>query len=366
MISRDREHRREAALRLEISQQHCSAESNARRAHTMPTAGKRGAKVVVLASPGAQILDIVGPFQIFTRAQELFSVRHGRGGGIYQPTLVSTMKESTLVTSCGISLSVGESFHRVRGPIDTLLVAGGGDIESDKTDTDVVQWVVQAAKRTRRIGSICTGAMLLARAGLLDGRKATTHWKWCDLLAQKRPQVRVDPKPIYIRDGNVYTSAGVTAGMDLALALVEEDHGSELALQVARELVLYLRRSGGQSQFSSILSMQFTGRNQMRELGAWVLDNLHRQLGVDDLAAHIGMSPRHFARSFSKEMQTTPGKFVEHIRIETARRRLEESEADMEQIANECGFSSVNVMRAAFHRTLGVAPGQYRQHFRSR
>ena len=206
--------------------------------------------------------------------------------------------------------------------------------------------------------------MLLARAGLLDGRRATTHWNWCQTLIKRAPRARVDADPIFVRDENVYTSAGVTAGMDLALALVEEDHGSRLALQVARNLVLYLRRPGGQSQFSAALSLQLTDRKPLRELEAWVLDNLQKPLTVPLLAQRVAMSPRNFARVFTKEMNTTPAKFVERLRVEAARRRLEESHNSMEMIAGECGFGNVNSMRNVFQRTLKIAPGQYRRHFR--
>jgi transcriptional regulator GlxA family with amidase domain len=227
-----------------------------------------------------------------------------------------------------------------------------------------VRWLKRISARTRRVGSVCTGAMLLARAGLLDGRRATTHWNWCQTLIKRAPRTHVDADPIFVRDENVYTSAGVTAGMDLALALVEEDHGSRLALQVARNLVLYLRRPGGQSQFSAALSLQLTDRKPLRELEAWVLDNLHKPVTVPLLAQRVAMSPRNFARVFTKEMKTTPAKFVERLRVEAARRRLEESHNSMEMIAGECGFGNVNSMRNVFQRTLKIAPGQYRRHFR--
>jgi transcriptional regulator GlxA family with amidase domain len=252
----------------------------------------------------------------------------------------------------------------VRGKIDTLLVAGGDAIEQSKINPEPVRWLKQIAKRARRVGSVCTGAMLLARAGLLDGRRVTTHWNWCETLVRRAPRADVDPDPIFVRDENVYTSAGVTAGMDLALALVEEDYGSKLALQVARNLVLYLRRPGGQSQFSAALSLQATDRKPLRELEAWVLDHLHKPLTVPVLAQRVAMSPRNFARVFTREMKTTPAKFVERLRVEAARRRLEESQNSMETIASECGFGNVNSMRNVFQRTLKISPGQYRRHFR--
>jgi transcriptional regulator GlxA family with amidase domain len=212
---------------------------------------------------------------------------------------------------------------------------------------------------------VCTGAFLLARAGLLEGRKITTHWNWCGRLATLYPGTTVDPDPIFIRDGKVYTSAGVTAGMDLALALVEEDHGAGLALEVARQLVLYLRRPGGQSQFSAALSLQASERQPLHELQSWILENLDKPLTVATLAARVAMSPRNFARIFQREMRVTPGRFVERLRVETARRRLQETRLSLKRIARECGFGSLGAMRTVFRRVLGVPPGQYRQHFRS-
>jgi transcriptional regulator GlxA family with amidase domain len=263
-----------------------------------------------------------------------------------------------------VRITADRTFREVRGKIDTLLVAGGDAIEQNEINPAAVRWLKRISPRIRRVGSVCTGAMLLARAGLLDGRRATTHWNWCQTLIKRAPRARVERDPIFVRDENVYTSAGVTAGMDLALALVEEDHGSRLALQVARNLVLYLRRSGGQSQFSAALSLQLTDRKPLLELEAWVLDNLREPLTVPLLAQRVAMSPRNFARVFTKEMKTTPAKFVERLRVEAARRRLEESRNSMEMIADECGFGNVNSMRNVFQRTLKIAPGQYRRHFR--
>jgi transcriptional regulator GlxA family with amidase domain len=325
----------------------------------------RTRRVVFIAGPGTEILDLVGPFQVFARAAEMFSKQNPRSLPIYSVEVITSSRQTSVVTNCGLRITAHNTFRRVRGEIDTLLVAGGSAIENDEIGIEAVQWIRKTAGRVRRIGSVCTGAMLLARAGLLDGRKVTTHWNWCELLTRKYPRADVDSNPIFIRDGNVYTSAGVTAGMDLALALVEEDHGSRLALQVARNLVLYLRRPGGQSQFSAALSMQLTDRKPLRELESWVLDNLNKPLNVPVLAQRVAMSPRNFARVFTKEMKTTPAKFVERLRVEAARRRLEESQNSMETIAGECGFGNVNSMRNVFQRALKIAPGQYRRHFRS-
>jgi transcriptional regulator GlxA family with amidase domain len=321
-------------------------------------------RVLFIAGPGTEILDLVGPFQVFARAAEMFRKEHPGSPPIYSVEVITSSPQTSFVTNCGLRITAHNTFRRVRGEIDTLLVAGGSAIEQDEINSDVVRWLRKIAGRVRRIGSVCTGAMLLARAGLLDGRRATTHWNWCHVLIKRAPRTDVDPNPIFIRDENVYTSAGVTAGMDLALALVEEDYGSRLALQVARNLVLYLRRPGGQSQFSAALSLQLTDRKPLRELESWVLDNLNKPLTVPVLAQRVAMSPRNFARVFTKEMKTTPAKFVERLRVEAARRRLEESHNSMETISSECGFGNVNSMRNVFQRTLKIAPGQYRHHFR--
>lgn len=321
-------------------------------------------RIVFVAAPEVEILDLVGPLQVFARAAEFVSRENPGSPPIYSVEVVTTSAHRTFVANCGLRLTAHKTFRELRGKIDTLLVAGGNSIERDEIHPEVVRWLRKVAGRIRRVGSVCTGAMLLARAGLLDGRRATTHWSWCEVLIRRAPRANVDPDPIFIRDENVYTSAGVTAGMDLALALVEEDHGSGLALQVARNLVLYLRRPGGQSQFSAALSLQLTDRKPLRELEAWVLDNLNKPLTVPVLAQRVAMSPRNFARVFTKEMKVTPAKFVERLRIEAARRRLEESQNSMDAIADECGFGNVNSMRNVFQRALKIPPGQYRLHFR--
>ena len=320
-------------------------------------------RIVFVAGPGTEILDLAGPLQVFARASDIYR-RNNSGAPIYSIEVVSISPVRSLTANCGLRFHADKTFRQLRGKIDTLLVAGGDAIEQNKINPEGVRWLKQIAKRARRVGSVCTGAMLLARAGLLDGRRVTTHWNWCETLVRRAPRADVDPDPIFVRDENIYTSAGVTTGMDLALALVEEDYGSRLALETARNLVLYLRRPGGQSQFSAALSLQATDRKPLRELEAWVLEHLDTPLTVPDLAQHLAMSPRNFARVFTREMKTTPAKFVERLRVEAARRRLEESQNSMETIANECGFGSVNSMRNVFQRTLKISPGQYRRHFR--
>jgi len=320
-------------------------------------------RIVFVAGPGTEILDLAGPLQVFARASDIYR-RNNSGAPIYSIAVVSVSPVRSLTANCGLRFHADKTFRQLRGKIDTLLVAGGDAIEQNKINPEGVRWLKQIAKRARRVGSVCTGAMLLARAGLLDGHRVTTHWNWCETLVRRAPRADVDPDPIFVRDENIYTSAGVTTGMDLALALVEEDYGSRLALETARNLVLYLRRPGGQSQFSAALSVQATDRKPLRELEAWVLEHLDKPLTVPALAQHLAMSPRNFARMFTREMKTTPAKFVERLRVEAARRRLEESQNSMETTASECGFGSVNSMRNVFQRTLKISPGQYRRHFR--
>jgi transcriptional regulator GlxA family with amidase domain len=319
--------------------------------------------IVFLAAPNTQILDVAGPFQVFVRAAELFVQEHPGHERPYNAVLASTSAHKTVPTNCGLMLTGSATYRSLRGSIDTLLVAGGSGLEEAAHDKELLDWLRKKAPRVRRFGSICTGAFLLASAGLLDGKRATTHWKFADDLAKRCTTAIIDPDPIYIRDGNIYTTAGVTAGMDLALALVEQDLGSPLALRVARELVLYLRRAGGQSQFSTVLSLQTSDRKQIEELRTWALDHLEEDLPVEKLAARAGMSPRNFARVFLKDTGTTPARFIERLRVETARRRLEESRDKLEKIANDCGFGSITSLRRSFLRVLRVPPADYRHRF---
>jgi transcriptional regulator GlxA family with amidase domain len=326
-------------------------------------AGRNPKTIVFLAAPGTQILDVAGPFQVFVRAAELFSREHPSWPSPYKVLLASTNRRKPVITNCGLVLTGTQTFRSLRFPVDTLLVAGGSGLEKAAEDRDLLAWLRSAAPRVRRIGSICTGAFLLASAGLLDGKRVTTHWKWAAKLASQCKRATVDPDPIYIRDGNTYTSAGITAGMDLALAMVEEDLGSPLALKVAREMVLYLRRPGGQSQFSAAMSLQASDRKQIEELRAWAFDHLDLDLTVEKLASKAGMSPRHFARVFVQETGITPARFVERLRVEAARRRLEESRDKLEKIAADCGFGSLSSLRRSFVRVLHVAPADYRSRF---
>src|SRR5260370_34161098 len=275
---------------------------------------QRALRVVVFAVPPAEELDIVGPWEVFATVNQR---RLREQGPVYNIELVTAGRRRTFRGDSGLTLSAKYRYTEVRGEIDTLVVVGGtGAIAS--RDRGVASWIRKVARRARRVVSICTGAFLLAEAGLLDGRRATTHWMFTKELAARYPKVEVDPDPIFVRDGNIYTSAGVTAGMDLALALVEEDLGSAMALRVARTLVLFLRRPGGQAQFSISLSAQASDFKPLRELQIWMAENLGQDLSVRVLARRVAMSERNFARVFARELRTTPAHYVEQLRLQAA------------------------------------------------
>jgi transcriptional regulator GlxA family with amidase domain len=312
-------------------------------------------RVVILAVPGMQSLDVSGPAEAFSVATRFY-------GGQYAVAVVTPDGEPVRGTS-GLTLVPDGAAEGVRGAIDTLVVAGGEGVFAAANDGALIAWLRRAARRARRTASVCTGAHLLAEAGLLDGRRATTHWAYCDRLAERYPRVTVERDPIFVRDGDIATSAGVTAGMDLALALIEEDHGARTALATARSLVLYMRRPGGQSQFSAALAGQPARREPLRELQAWVIEHLDEALTVPELAARVHMSERNFARAFRAETGLTPAAYVEVARIERARRELETSDLGVEAVAARCGFGTVETMRRAFHRRVGVNPAAYRARF---
>ena len=312
-------------------------------------------RVVLVAFPGVQTLDVTGPAEVFRAA----SVTRPPG---YNVTVAAT-QVGPLATST-VSFVADARLDQCNGRIDTLVVAGGTGARRVEGDPWLVEWIAEAAERSRRVASVCTGAFLLAKAGLLDGRRATTHWASCADLASRYPAVTVEPDPIFVRDGNVATSAGVTAGMDLALALVEEDLGRDVALEAARHLVVFVQRPGGQAQFSAQLAAQTADRAPLRELQAWIPDHLDEDLSVPALARRACMSDRNFARAFRRETGKTPGAYVESARVERARIALETGDLPVEAIARQAGFGTVETMRRAFRRQLGVSPIEYRTRFR--
>lgn len=319
-------------------------------------------RVVVVVFPEVQSLDVTGPVEVFHRAGRVAASRGIRAS--YDIELVAP-EPGAVRTSSGIPMHVERRLADVRAPVDTLLVAGGDGVTALVRDAASLGVLRRLSTGARRTASVCTGAFALAEAGLFDGRRATTHWLACAALAARYPSVRVEPDPIFVRDGDVWSSAGVTAGMDLALALVEEDLGRDVALETARHLVLFLTRPGGQSQFSAQSRSQLAERPPLRELQAWICDHPHEVLSVERLADRVAMSPRNFARAFRREVGTTPARFVEAVRVEAARRLLEESSLPVEEVAARCGFGTAETMRRSFHRGLRVHPSEYRRRFRA-
>jgi transcriptional regulator GlxA family with amidase domain len=309
-------------------------------------------RVVFLTVSPVQILDLTAPFEVFARC------------GGYHVELASSSDTGLVTSSSGLTLTGAVSYRRLRGPIDTLLLPGGDGAEGILCDGDFLSWLRKTSYRVRRICSVCTGAFLLAAAGILDGHRAVTHWRWCSRLQQQFPNVKVERDPIFIRDECVYTSAGVTAGLDLALALVEEDRGSQRALEIARDLVMFLRRPGGQAQFSGLLAAQASGHRPIQELQSWIVEHLSEDLSVAALAARCRMSPRHFARVFVAELGVTPAHFVEQARVEVARLLLQSSAGSLKEVASRSGFGGPDSMRRSFLRTVGVAPSDYSARFR--
>jgi transcriptional regulator GlxA family with amidase domain len=320
-------------------------------------------QVAILAYPAVQSLDVAGPLEVFAGAQRIVEAGLSDGPG-YAITIVSR-DGAPLRTSSGLTLVPDASLEDAPREPDTLLIAGGAGCDQAALDQTLIAWIAKTAALARRTASVCTGAFLLARAGLLDGRRATTHWSAAAELARRNPQVEVDPEPIFVHDGNIWTSAGVTAGMDLALALVEEDLDRESALTIARHLVLFLRRPGNQSQFSATLAAQEPVREPLREVQRLVVEDLAGEHSVETMAQRACMSARHFARAFRAETGLTPARYVERVRLEAARARLEDTSESIASVASACGFGTAETMRRAFLRTLGVGPAEYRRRFQA-
>ncbi|MEV4508349.1 GlxA family transcriptional regulator [Dactylosporangium sp. NPDC049525] len=315
-------------------------------------------RVLVVLFDGVQSLDVTGPVEVLAGGELArpgsYTIHTGSIGGV------------PVRTSSGLRLLPDVDLTGA-GPSDLLIVPGGTGTRT--SDPRLVGWLRDAAPAARRVASVCTGAFLLAEAGLLDGRRATTHWRHAHTLARRFPRVTVDTEPIFVRDGTaastVWTSAGVTAGIDLALAVVEEDHGRDVALEIARHLVMFVRRPGGQRQFSAQLAAQVASRDPLREVQRHIAEHPSGDLTVDALARLANLSPRQFSRAFAAEVGTPPGRYVDRVRLETARRHLEEG-AFVEEAARACGYGTSEAMRRAFVRTLGVTPTDYKERFSCR
>lgn len=322
----------------------------ARTAHYHPL------RIAVLGYDGVQALDLIGPLETFAEVRVA-----GRAG--YDITLVG-------LTGRGFTSETGVTFEAdvnamEAGVFDTILVPGGAGLRAPERLAAASRWVLRHAETARRIVSVCTGAYALAAAGLLDGRRATTHWRFAHDLARRHPAIRLDPDAIFVKDGPVYTSAGITAGIDLALALAEEDFGPGAALAVAREMVVFLKRPGGQTQFSEPLAMQVRGADRFADLIAWMSANPRADQSVEALAASVAMSVRHFSRAFAERFGRTPARYAEGLRITAARERLEGGCDPVGMIAADLGFHSDDAFARAFLRLLGVRPVEYRERFRT-
>lgn len=324
-----------------------------------PRSSPNSARVIeVLAYPAVQLLDVTGPVQVFASANDMVVA-----AGDAPPYLLKLVAQNggCATASAGLTLAAGPLTPGDEA-LDTLLIAGGQGVDAAAENPVLLDWVRQRAARARRVASVCTGAMLLAAAGLLDGRRATTHWKYCAGMAQRFPNVRVEPDPIFVCDGPVWTSAGVTAGIDLALALVEEDLGRTVALAVARYLVVFLKRPGGQAQFSTALALQ-AADDKFGALHDWINGHLGEDLSLAVLAHQSGMSERSFSRHYAEATGQTPARAIERLRVEAARRLLSESRTPVKRIVQRCGFGSEETMRRSFLRLLAVTPQDYRSRF---
>lgn len=312
-------------------------------------------RIVVVVVPPIEELDLVGPVQVLSAANRLARKK------VYSIEIVTNAKSLTVEGEGGILSFLAQGrLQDVRGKIDSVLLVCGVGTRLVR-DAALSKWMKNISPTVRRLGAVCVGAFLLAEAGLLNGKRATSHWKFNREMSERYPKVRVESDPIWVKDGNIYTSAGISAGIDLALAWLEEDCGGAIAQAVARELVLFLRRHGDQQQLSVSLASQASEMKAIQELQIWIADNLHRDLSVQLLAERVAMSVRNFERVFTSEVGNTPSRYVSQLRVEAARRQLTQTEKSIEQIAVSCGFGSADLMRRAFVRTIGITPARYRK-----
>lgn len=321
----------------------------------MDDSSRRPLRIALVAFDGVTILDLIGPHEVFGTANAL------SGEDLYEPVIVAPTL-APVVSDTGVVLQPLADFAS-SGEFDTVVTPGGPGLREGSMRDTVAAWLRERAPAARRMVSVCTGLYGLAATGLLDGRRAATHWRLARDCAARFPRVTIDHSVLFVEDPPFYTSAGVTAGIDLALALVERDHGPVLALSVARELVIYLKRPGGQPQFSEPLQFQSSAVNRFSELAAWLPDHLQDDLSVEALARRVNMGARHFSRTFAETFATTPGRYVEAIRLDAARERLTSSSRTIDAVASSVGFASPDVFRRAFERRFGVTPTAYRRHF---
>jgi transcriptional regulator GlxA family with amidase domain len=330
-----------------------------------PTYNQIHRHIAMLAFPECMLIDVCGPMDVFNFANYVLQNMGRVSPSVSSYTMTIVAENSGPVkTSSGIRIVADKGYEDINEGIDTLLVTGSASIDAATQDVKMRNWLIQMMPRVRRMGSICSGALVLAESGLLNGRKATTHWMYCEQMAKQHRNIRVEPDKIFVRDGNMYTSGGVTAGIDLALSLVEEDWGWEIAAGVARAMLIFMRRPGGQSQFSSYVFNEAKSRKDFRELQAWIVSNPHSDLSIESLAERMAMSPRNFSRLFCQEIGVTPAKFVEGIRMEAARNMMLQTDLPMESVAANCGFNNSEQMRRSFQRLLKTTPQEHRSYFK--
>jgi transcriptional regulator GlxA family with amidase domain len=322
-------------------------------------ASRKPRRVVLLAYDDMNLLDLCGPLQALATA----SRRHSGSGPALYETIVASADGGLITTSAGLPVMTVPIASLDGIAIDTLIAPGGCKGQEYHAPPALVNWVAKQAPLLRRLCSVCTGAFMLAAAGQLDGKRAATHWEWVDKLRKLHPGIDIDADKIFVKDGSVWTSAGVSAGIDLTLALIEEDYGHHVAIETARQLVMFIKRTGGQSQFSVPLAAQSTEDGRFAKLHAWVAAHLHENLTVDRLAEQAGMSPRTFARTYASQQGRTPAKMVEAMRLEAACRALEETGLPLKTIAANTGYMEEQNLRRVFQRQLGISPGQYRSRF---
>ena len=320
--------------------------------------------IAFLVIPDATLLDITGPYEVFAQAVEC-QKSDKKASDSYILHTISASDNRQVKTASGLKIDCEDSISTYNFEIDTLFIPGVPNSMQEHyiLDEKLLQWIENQSHKVRRICSVCTGTFFLAEAGVLNGKRAVTHWEMCERLASQYPDIQVETDPIFVTDGNVYTSAGISAGMDLALALVEEDFGRALALDVAKQMVLYLKRPGSQSQYSTILTHQHTDYRPIQELEGWIPEHLHEELTVEKLAEFVSMSPRNFARVFVRETGITPARYIDKLRIETACRYLVETQLTLKEIAVLCGLTSIDNMRKVFLKYIHISPTDYREHF---
>lgn len=325
---------------------------------------KRHKHIAFLVVPNATLLDITGPYEAFSLAAQSLQSSADKHNTTYILHTLSIGKNKIIKTSSGLCLLCESSIKSLNYQIDTLFIPGIPESLEDMVGSKTLSWIRQQSLKVRRICSICTGAFILAEASILDNRKVATHWKLCSKLSKDYPSLNVDSESIFIKDGHVYTSAGVSSGIDLALALIEEDFGRALALEVARELVVYLKRPGNQAQFSVTLKHQDSDYRPIQDINNWLLEHLKEKITVELLAKKALMSPRNFARVFTRENGITPAKYIEKLRLEAACRFLIETQLTLEVIADQCGLTNIDNMRRLFLKYLKVTPSDYRTCFK--